>query len=476
VGAWTSLTGVTPERQERSYSATAYYKPVCERPNLKVLTRAIAEEIVLEKDGGEWVVKGVTFTHDGQEHTVKTEGEVIVCGGSVSSPQLLELSGIGNPEILKAAGIECKINNPNVGENLQEHMSKPPFISFLHLIPPNTLLVTAMVFEIDPSTTTSEDLRSDPVLAASADKEYALHQAGPRTAIPSSVAYLPFTHFVPSDDLKALARSLNSGTEPQSLRDKILLSRLLTDQNLGQIEYNFDTSNYNPYYPSQPGKKYATMLMMLQYPFSKGSIHISAVPPLPSAAAAGATNPKPTAETKPVINPQYYEGKGGALDFALMTLSQTFANLICKTPPLASIISRRVFPPAPETNGGGSEQPPLPATASERTTKPHTHPTQPEDFAPWIRATTITDWHPVGTCAMGGHGGIRDGVVDARLRVYGARGLRVCDASVMPLQIAAHLQATVYAIGEKGGEMVGEDWAGRGGKGRRGCEVCGVRE
>lgn len=61
---------------------------------------------------------------------------------------------------------------------------------------------------------------------------------------------------------------------------------------------------------------------------------------------------------------------------------------------------------------------------------------------------------------MGGRGGAESGVVDERLRVYGVRGLRVVDASIMPLQIGAHLQATVYAIAEKGAAMIKEDWSG----------------
>ena len=125
VGCWTCVAAVTHETKERSYSATAYYKPVSSRNNLVLLTKALAQEVVMEKKGQEWVAKGVRFTHGNEEHVVRLDGEIIICGGSVSSPQVLELSGIGNPKILEAAGIQCKIDNPNVGENFQEHASKP---------------------------------------------------------------------------------------------------------------------------------------------------------------------------------------------------------------------------------------------------------------------------------------------------------------------------------------------------------------
>lgn len=130
VGCWTSLTGVSPEKRERCYSATAYYKPYAGRQNLSLLTEATVREVILEQEDGEWVAKGVKFVHGGREHMVTSKGEVIICGGSVQSPQLLELSGIGNPKILKAAGIDVKVNNPNVGENLQEHMSSQPMSRF----------------------------------------------------------------------------------------------------------------------------------------------------------------------------------------------------------------------------------------------------------------------------------------------------------------------------------------------------------
>ena len=314
-----------------------------------------------------------------------------------------------------------------------------------------------MIYEISPSIATPEDLRSDAALAAAADKEYVLTQSGPRTVIPSSVAYLPFSKLFPSSTLLQMGEDIQQhipSTEGQlPSRDEILTSRFTTDQNLGQIEYYFDISNYSPFYKSKPGKKYGTMLMMLQYPFSRGNMHI---PPLPTntqvnghhttngvSSKGEQTKKRTTAEDKPLINPRYYLDRGGALDFKLMSQCQRFADKICRTAPLSSIIVKRVFPPSP----------PPSATHQEGEGG------QEEDFSAWVRDTTITDWHPVGTCSMGGHEGAKAGVVDARLKVYGTKNVRVCDASIMPLQIAAHLQATVYAIGEKGAEMMKEDWA-----------------
>jgi choline dehydrogenase-like flavoprotein len=130
VGVWTSATSVDPATQTRTYSATSYYLPASYRKNLIVLTNAHATEIVLEKRHIETdlVATGLKFNCQGKAFTVKCSKEVVLSGGSVGSPQLLELSGIGNPEILKQARIETKIANPNVGENLQEHMSEFQFV------------------------------------------------------------------------------------------------------------------------------------------------------------------------------------------------------------------------------------------------------------------------------------------------------------------------------------------------------------
>ena len=124
VGVWTNVVTVDPQTTMRSYSAPAYYLLNAHRPNFRVLTDAVVQEIVLEKHGERWTATGVRFNHGGQTYTVAASQEVVLSAGSVASPQLLELSGIGNPFVLERAGVSVKIPNRNVGENLQEHMSK----------------------------------------------------------------------------------------------------------------------------------------------------------------------------------------------------------------------------------------------------------------------------------------------------------------------------------------------------------------
>ncbi|KAL8863141.1 MAG: hypothetical protein Q9178_000516 [Gyalolechia marmorata] len=407
VGAWTSLTSVEPERSERSYSATAYYRPCAKRPNLVLLAGATVQELLLGSREGEWTAIGARFTYEGEEYSIRVPGEIIICAGSVQSPQLLELSGIGDPKVLQAAGIDVKVDSPAVGENLQDH------------------LMTCMIYEIDPSIPTLESLRSDPEAAKAADLEYQTSRTGIRTTLPSSVAYLPFSHYLEPDYLSKLGTSMTpSDNAKTKTREEIQARRFTHDQNLGQIEYNFDLSNYNVNFKSKADKRYASMLQMLQYPLSNGSIHI---PP------TRANGQRTTVEDKPIIDPKYYLGEGGRIDLEMMASAQKFAAKIVSSKPLADIIVGRVWPPAQDGNGE-------------------------EDFTEWVKDNTTTDWHPVGTCAMGPGDGY---VVDERLRVHGVKGLRVCDASIMPLQISAHLQATVYAIGEKGASLILEDWEAR---------------
>jgi choline dehydrogenase-like flavoprotein len=70
----------------------------------------------------------------------------------------------------------------------------------------------------------------------------------------------------------------------------------------------------------------------------------------------------------------------------------------------------------------------------------------------WIKLTVATEYHPIGTVTMGQ-------ATDERLRVLGMKGLRVIDASVMPLHVSANPVATVYAIAEKGSDLIKEVWS-----------------
>ena len=104
-------------RGRRLSAARAYLHPVMNRPNLEVICRAHA--VCIRFEGNRAV--GLDFNHKGQTRSVQG-GEIISCGGAFNSPQLLQLSGIGNPNDLEPLGIEIVQELPGVGENLQDHL------------------------------------------------------------------------------------------------------------------------------------------------------------------------------------------------------------------------------------------------------------------------------------------------------------------------------------------------------------------
>ncbi len=108
---------LTVKNGRRWSAAMAYLRPALERSNLTVVTGAHAEKVIID-DGR---ATGVRFRVDGNSVKATARREVILSGGAVNSPQLLELSGIGDPEVLRAAGIEVKVAAPGVGTNLQDH-------------------------------------------------------------------------------------------------------------------------------------------------------------------------------------------------------------------------------------------------------------------------------------------------------------------------------------------------------------------
>lgn len=337
VGAWTNLGSVDPATCTRSYAATAYYQPNSQRPNLVILTEALVEEIVLEQDKGSlgWTAKGVRFMHAGENFFVPASKEVILCAGSVQSPQILELSGIGNPDVLSGAGLKTKVANPNVGENLQDH------------------IMAASIYEVDPSFANPDDLKQNEAAAASARQQYAESRTGPLTILANSVCYLPLSQVISKEDLATLSSKVATIDNDFPERDAIRKRRFeASAPKLGQIEFFFDLGNWNPYFKPEPssGKKYGTVLQILQFPFSRGNIHIRSASPL----------------EKPVINPRYYGGSNGELDREIMVQCAKFADKITKTEPLAGMVRGRVSPPAEATSD--------------------------DELRDWIVKETITDW------------------------------------------------------------------------------------
>lgn len=336
VGAWTNLASVNPWTCTRASSATAYYQPHRQRTNLTVLTEGFVNKIILEQDDGDWTARGVQFVHKGQMLSVFASKEVIVCAGSVQSPQILELSGIGNPDVLRKVGIDTIVPSPCVGENLQDH------------------IMAASIYEVDSSLPNPDDLKTNPDAAAAAREQFASKGTGPLTILPNSICYLSLSQVMSEEASSRLAVKASNVQDDFPERNDIRRARFDPAlPKLGQIEYIFDLGNWNPYFRPDnvtTGKKYATMLQILQYPFSRGSIHVRSASP----------------SEKPAIDPQYYQGMGGSLDLDIMVECAKFAEKVTKTLPLASIVHGRVVPP-----GSASTD---------------------DELRNWLVTETITDW------------------------------------------------------------------------------------
>ncbi len=110
--------GMTVRDGRRWSAANAYLKPALARPNLHVVTHALASEILFQ---GRCAV-GIRYRRGGESHVARAYRAVILCGGPINSPQLLKLSGVGPVDELRQHGIPVRHDLPGVGENLQDHL------------------------------------------------------------------------------------------------------------------------------------------------------------------------------------------------------------------------------------------------------------------------------------------------------------------------------------------------------------------
>lgn len=125
-GTYVATSTINKDDWTRSFSRNAYLDPVSRRSNLHVLTGHRVTKIHLDRSNPDNVVAtGVEYaaSSDEDRHTVHANKEVIVSGGAINTPQILQLSGIGPASLLKSHNIDVAVDLPGVGANLQDHLS-----------------------------------------------------------------------------------------------------------------------------------------------------------------------------------------------------------------------------------------------------------------------------------------------------------------------------------------------------------------
>jgi choline dehydrogenase-like flavoprotein len=155
---------VNQRRGLRVSAAKAFLKPALSRPNLKLVTGAEAQKLIIE-DGR---VAGVNYLSEGQMRTARAAREIVLSAGAIGTPHLLELSGVGRPEILQSLGLAVVQALPGLGENLQDHLQ------------------LRTIYKIRGARTLNVDFQSL-FKRAWMGIDYALNRRGPLTMAPSQL-------------------------------------------------------------------------------------------------------------------------------------------------------------------------------------------------------------------------------------------------------------------------------------------------
>ncbi|KAG8528668.1 uncharacterized protein KY384_006355 [Bacidia gigantensis] len=406
IGAYSTLVSQEPKNASRSYSANAYWKPNTSRPNYHVLTNAQATKLVFDTRHKPLTATGVNFVVDGRKYTAKVKGEVIISAGSFQSPHLLELSGIGDAKLLKSHGIDVLLDNPNVGENLQEHLLVP------------------LTYEAAEGEGTFESFRNA-TIAAAASEEYAVNHTGP-LASNTANAYISFAQLLKANhggNYKT-PQSLDSARQRGSkgLQEVLTLEKLLspTEASIQEVYLPGGSTPSQPYntsviFSTTYPNNYFTFFSVLEHPFSRGSVHITSSDPF----------------TYPAIDPNYLSNP---LDTYVVGQGLLHIQQVAQTAPFSNHLK----------NGGTVYQPDFYKLDESNV----------EDF---VKSHSASEYHPMGSCSMLPRD--QGGVVNERLQVYGTKNVRVVDASVFPLAVRGNLQTLVYAVAERAADFVKADAA-----------------
>lgn len=300
----------TVDRSERngtrSYAASGYLLPNIGRQNLKILTKANVESIKFNTNTDIPTADGVHFWCSGTRYTVTAKQEVILSAGTHKTPQILELSGIGDADRLQKCGITYLVPNRSVGEDMQDHMA---FVT---------------TFELAPGAF-SVDAFAEPDLVKPATEEYQRTGGGPLASPPSAMGFLSCPSLVSPQELDTIVSAIGFSDTKQSLttfQQQRIINRL-KDSMAGAIQFLFlpchidtdeglrDQSKF--IHPAPSRNNHVSVITAFQYSPSRGSVHI--------------TNSDP--EAPPAIDPAFLSHP---VDMAVMRSTMHFLNKVSLSP------------------------------------------------------------------------------------------------------------------------------------------------
>ncbi|KAI9066188.1 GMC oxidoreductase [Trametes sanguinea] len=250
-GVTNTLLSINRTAGVRSYAATTYYCSHAQDPNYHVILNAQATKVHFQ------------FVIGGRTYVANARKEVILSTGSIQTPQLLELSGIGNSTILKKHGIDTLIDMPQVGENLQEHTFVP------------------VQWQLKQGVQTFDILRYNTTFAEEQQAIYNKTHGGLMAATDSLIAFLTLNEVVSSAEAKDLLEIFDKeaavASSPLTKLQNTFRREWFANSNAAVVELiQWTKGIINP----AANESYAVILGGIVHPSSKGSVHINSSNPL----------------------------------------------------------------------------------------------------------------------------------------------------------------------------------------------------